>query len=268
MSSHADEVRVGHRFEFGKNWKRFLSDFSEEKITFAVSSLKEMLSIETLKGKTFLDAGSGSGLFSLAAVNLGASVHSFDFDPVSVECTKKIKELYCPEEKSWVIETGSVLNQAYMNGLKKFDIVYSWGVLHHTGNMMQSFINIKDRVTPGGKLYLSIYNDQGCISTYWLLIKKLFNRFKFIRPLLIALHAPYLIGLRYLFRFITGRYPLERGMIVWYDMLDWLGGYPFEVAKPELVVEYFNNQGFKLVDLRTCGNRMGCNEFIFDFGKN
>ncbi|WNB77142.1 class I SAM-dependent methyltransferase [Methylomonas koyamae] len=260
---HAAEVESGQRFEFGENWARFLSELSDEKIAAAEASLKRMLGVESLQGKTFLDAGSGSGLFSLAAARLGATVHSFDFDPSSVKCTERIKQLKFPDCERWRIESGSVLDPGYVSALGAFDVVYSWGVLHHTGDMAGAFANIAGCVKPGGLLFVAIYNDQGWVSRYWTWVKRLYNRSNVAKPVLIACHAPYLLGLRWLVRAISGRLSIERGMTIWYDMIDWLGGYPFEVAKPEQVFAYFRDRGFTLTEMTTCGGRMGCNEFVF-----
>ena len=132
-SSHRAEVASGERFEFGKNWARFLAVLNEERIAEAENSLRQMLECETLQNKTFLDIGSGSGLFSLAARRLGAEVFSFDYDPNSVGCTRELRRRYFENDGQWRVEEGSALERKYLESLGKFDIVYSWGVLHHTG---------------------------------------------------------------------------------------------------------------------------------------
>src|SRR5215212_11497590 len=135
MNMNAAEIARGDRFQFGQNWSQFLSAIDEERIQLAESSLKQMLEVDSLAGKTFLDIVSGSGLFSLAARRLGAQVHSFDFDPKSVYCTTELRKNYFRDDESWKIEEGSVLNSEFMKSLGQYDIVYSWGVLHHTGSL-------------------------------------------------------------------------------------------------------------------------------------
>src|SRR5918911_286314 len=126
------EVARGERFEFGRNWAKFLALLNEQRIADAENSLRQMLECEDLKGRSFLDIGSGSGLFSLAARRLGARVHSFDYDPHSVACTMELRRRFCPEDAAWTVETGSALDADYLKRLGRFDVVYSWGVLHHT----------------------------------------------------------------------------------------------------------------------------------------
>ena len=124
---HDREVASGERFEFGKNWSAFLAVLDDERIAKAEESLREMLEVESLEGKTFLDIGSGSGLFSLAARRLGATVHSFDFDSNSFACTQELRKRYFPNDANWRVEQGSALDADYVASLGKFDIVYSWG---------------------------------------------------------------------------------------------------------------------------------------------
>lgn len=135
MPLHEQEILRGERFEFGKNWKRFLKLLNTERIAEAEKSLKSMLCVDTLQGRRFLDIGSGSGLFSLAARRLGATVYSFDYDPQAVACTDELRKRYFPQDSLWTVDQGSVLDQAYLQSLGQYDIVYSWGVLHHTGAM-------------------------------------------------------------------------------------------------------------------------------------
>jgi 2-polyprenyl-6-hydroxyphenyl methylase/3-demethylubiquinone-9 3-methyltransferase len=118
-------------------------------------------------------------------------------------------------------------------------------------------------VAPGGRFFIALYNDQGPISRYWTFVKVAYNRNPLSRLLMIGLHMPYLYGLRWLVRRMSGRSALERGMSLWSDMLDWLGGYPFEVARPEQIFRRFRDRGFVLQELVTCGGRMGCNEYVF-----
>lgn len=260
--SNAQEIETGERFGFGANWSRFLRHLDDERIREAEQSLQQMLGLQSLQGLHFLDAGSGSGLFSLAAHRLGASVHSFDYDPQSVACTRTLHQRYASDDAPWRVEEGSVLDAQYLASLGAFDVVYSWGVLHHTGQMWTAMDNISQRVKPGGRLFISIYNDQGGISRYWTGVKRLYNRNALARALLIALYTPYFIGLRWVYRRLTGRGRVERGMTLWYDMIDWLGGYPFEVAKPEEVFRFLHARGFTLREMRTAGRTGACNEFV------
>src|SRR5579884_201022 len=169
------------RFAFGKNWANFLRRVDEDHILGAVNSLKNMLECDSLDGLSFLDIGSGSGLFSLAARRLGARVYSFDYDRDSVGCTQELRRRYFPDDPNWTVEQGSALDTEYVKSLGQFDIVYSWGVLHHTGAMWQALENAICPVASGGKLFIAIYNDTGTQTARWKSIKRTYNRLP--RPL-------------------------------------------------------------------------------------
>lgn len=173
---HSLEVKSGTRFAFGKNWSRFVELIDERRLQMAEESLQQMLGCQDLRGRTFLDVGSGSGLFSLAARRLGARVHSFDYDPQSVACTEELKSRYFSGDAAWTIESGSALDQPYLRSLGTFDVVYSWGVLHHTGSLWQALENAIERTAPGGLFFIAIYNDQGRMSRVWLGVKRAYNR--------------------------------------------------------------------------------------------
>lgn len=270
-ADHSAEVNNGERFKFGENWARFLSALDESRITIAEQSLKTMLGRESLEGLRFIDVGSGSGLFSLAARRLGGEVLSFDFDPLSVQCAKVLRSRFFPGDPLWSIHEGSVLDPDFIDGLGQFDIVYSWGVLHHTGNMWKALDLVTRLVQPGGDLFIAIYNDQGAISRRWARVKKLYCSGPFGRWLVKGICIPYfvlppllrdLIKLRDPTR-IYREYKRERGMSRVHDWCDWLGGYPFEVAKPEEIFKFYKAKGFELQELITCGGGLGCNQYVF-----
>lgn len=274
MDMNTAEIARGERFQFGQNWSQFLSSIDDERIQQAEKSLKDMLEVDSLNGKSFLDIGSGSGLFSLAARRLGARVHSFDFDPKSVFCTRELKKNYFRDDESWKIEEASVLDNEFMKSLKQFDVVYSWGVLHHTGNLWLAIENAQQRVAPGGKFFIALYNDTGSQSARWLWIKKTYNRLPsiFKTPFAILVTVPGELKLLLasilslnLRRYTDSwsAYKRNRGMTKWRDIIDWVGGYPYEVSKPDDVFDFCRARGFVLSKLK-CGNvGLGCNEFVF-----
>ena len=271
---HGTEVASGERFEFGKNWSAFLSVLDETRIVKAEESLKEMLECESLAGKTFLDIGSGSGLFSLAARRLGAKVHSFDYDSNSFACTQELRNRYFPNDPNWRVEQGSALDSEYLSSLGKFDIVYSWGVLHHTGEMWRALENAVIPTTSGGKLFIAIYNDTGSQARRWHWIKKTYCRLPSLlkTPFAVAVILPdefknlcrSLIILKPM-NYIRSwtQYKNGRGMNRWHDIIDWVGGYPYEVATPDEIFEFYKKRGFALTKIKTGGVGLGCNEFVF-----
>lgn len=260
------------RFAFGRNWRRFLSLLNEERITESENGLKRMLRCGDLEGLTFLDVGSGSGLSSLAARRLGATVRSFDYDEESVACTRELKRRYFPDDDRWEVSRGDALDADFLRSLGTFDVVYSWGVLHHTGDMWTALENVHPSVAPGGRLFLALYNHQVYWSRYYTWLKRTYVR--------APLPGKWLIGGAYaankiarglvkdlvLLRNPRKRYRdkvKSRGMSSFYDWIDWVGGYPFETSKPEQIFHFYRDRGFVLTALRTCGGGYGCNEYVF-----
>lgn len=272
LQESSDGEDGAQRFAFGENWLRFLELVDDARIDAAVDSMKDYLGVSDLSGKTFLDVGSGSGLFSLAARRLGAKVRSFDFDSESVACTQEMRRRFgsC-DESDWLVEQGSILDENYVRSLGEFDVVYSWGVLHHTGAMERAFDLVSTLVRPGGTLYISIYNDQGRRSLLWRAVKRRYTESGRVgRTTLLTLargyfgwHAVRGRLLSLITRLPASRHKITRGMDKERDLVDWVGGYPFEVASPERVFDFFHHRGFSLERLKTCRGDAGCNEYVF-----
>lgn len=234
-------------FSFGENWQNFISSIDEDSIQNAKSSLTEFLGLENLKGKSFLDIGCGSGLFSYAAFCLGAKkLVSFDVDQLSVNCCKYLfAKANSPE--NWELYRGSILDNNFISGLERADIVYSWGVLHHTGKMFEAIKNSARLVNKGGYFFIAIYNkDEGKRgSEFWLRIKKLYNYSPVIgKRILETLYILSYFGSEV----IKFKNPLRnirskgRGMSFRTDVIDWLGGLPYEFATVEEITSFMSTE--------------------------
>jgi len=257
-------------YEFGKNWRDYLKKMGKEGLEGSKKSLKIFLGIKNLGGKTFLDMGCGSGLSSLAACELGAKVYSFDIDEDSVECARYLHETK-NKPKNWVITTGSVLDEKFVNSLPTSNIVYSWGVLHHTGNMYKAIKLSSSKVKKNGLFYIAIYNKTKGLfgSKFWKGFKKFYSSSGF----LVREFFNFIYFVLFCFsRIFTLRNPFKeiknysknntRGMNWFTDVKDWLGGYPYEYATADEITKFCENLGFELVNLKQVKN-LACNEFLF-----
>ncbi len=265
----------GARYGFGENWKQYLALLDERRIVDAERSLSEWLGRPRLDGVTWLDIGSGSGLFSLAARRLGARVVSFDFDSGSVWCTAELRRRYFPNDADWTVHQGSVLDRDFMASLPEFDIVYSWGVLHHTGQMFSAIENAAAKVRSGGLFYLALYRKT-ILCPVW----KVEKRFYSSAPERVRswLRAAWIAKTRLAFRLkgrdfdsmvAEGSRAIGRGMDYVRDVDDWLGGYPYESITPPACREFLGGLGFSLVRERaltqgiSIATSSGCDEWLF-----
>ena len=228
------------RFGFGNNWLQFIKALDDKQITVAEMSLRKLLNRPNLNGMTFLDIGSGSGLFSLVARRLGARVHSFDYDADSVTCTKALRARYFSNDDSWTVEQGSILDASYVARLGTFDVVYSWGVLHHTGALRRAIDNAATRIASGGIICLALYCKTP-LCWAWRIEKRIYSLSP--RPIQRLLEDMYVWGTRVVF-FIRGGdfnafvndYSRFRGMEFLINVRDWVGGYPYEsISESEML---------------------------------
>lgn len=262
------------KFSFGKNWQLFLKNINEDKVNQATLSLVDFLEMENFQDKTFIDVGCGSGIFSHAALELGAKkIVSFDVDHFSVKCCEYMRKK-AKSSRNWEIIEGSILDNKFISELGTFDIVYSWGVLHHTGNMWEAIRNSASLVGEGGCYYIAIYNKvegrKG--SAHWLRRKKLYNTsgkvLKYCLEMghILRFFAANIRGKTNPFKIIKN-YSSLRGMSWRCDITDWVGGYPYEFAKVEEVFMFMktNFPEFRLINIKTT-NSLSNNWYLFQRG--
>lgn len=247
-------------FSFGENWEEFvIKHFSDDRIRVAKAHILEFLEMSGLEGKYFLDIGCGSGLSSLAALEAGADrVVSFDIDPRSVNATKRIRETK-GDPPSWTVLRGSILDDSFVSTLEKADVVYAWGVLHHTGNMWRAVEQAAKLMKEDGLMYIALYTTTPK-SDYWHQVKRRYNQMspigkKVMEYWYVFRHTliPHFIRLKNPFSHIR-QYRQSRGMAYFTDVKDWLGGYPYEHAKIEEVLRFCRMQlNLELVNIKTGG---------------
>lgn len=252
------------QFDFGQNWKEFSEkSLSREKIGQAREHFRALMNGVDLNGKSFLDIGFGQGLSLLIAHQEGARVTGLDINP---KCADVVRRNQQAVGVSAEIEThvGSILNEEDLSKIqgRQFDVVHSWGVLHHTGDMETAISNACRFVKPKGFLVLAIYNRHWS-SLPWLGIKWLYCHMPAVlQKLMICLFYPLIMFAKFL---ATGNNPfrMSRGMDFYYNVVDWVGGYPYEYASITEMEACLAEKGFRMVKAIPARVPTGCNEFVF-----
>jgi 2-polyprenyl-3-methyl-5-hydroxy-6-metoxy-1,4-benzoquinol methylase len=259
------------QFDFGANWSEF-SDHaaSRERALQARGQFASLLEGVALTDASFLDIGFGQGFSLLSARSLGARAVGCDINPKCHEVIERNARLF-PEAATGAIplQVGSILDEPVVRALRErpeaagggYDVVHSWGVLHHTGDMRRAVANAASLVRPGGHFVLAIYNRHWS-SLPWLAIKAAYVRSP--RPVQRALVGA-LYPVIWLAKLaVTRRNPkaMDRGMDFYYDVIDWVGGYPYEYASVE-EMRRLVGPGFELVRAIPAKVPTGCNEMVF-----
>jgi len=256
-------------FDFGSNWRHYSA---RALTTSRVEGAREAFSVLTsgieLKSSSFLDIGFGQGLTALCAGDAGAAVYCLDVNPRCAEALELTSQYFLPEAKEKLtLISGSILSTSDVRQLREksgtgYDVVHSWGVLHHTGNMEKAFANCAGLVKPGGQLIVAIYNRHWS-SPLWKRIKHLYCRLpRTGQKTMIWLFVPVIYLAKLL---VTGRNPLkkERGMDFLVDIVDWVGGYPYEYATVDEVLDLGTKNGLQMLRVSRAAVPTGCNEFVF-----
>lgn len=266
----ADDVR----FAFGRNWASYADGVDDDKVDQAEAGLHALLGPDTLAGKRFLDIGSGSGLHALAALRMGAAeVCAFDIDANSVATTDAMLRSRAPEARFHVLRRDILGVEPH--DFPGFDVVYSWGVLHHTGQMHEAIRRAAALVGPGGRFVFALYRETW-LCGFWKMEKRWYAQAS--GPQQRAAQAAYR-GLVRLGCAVTGRryrehvlnYRSKRGMDFDHDVHDWLGGYPYESIAPAEVDRLLAALGFEPIARNVSTTPMArsgllgsaCDEYVF-----
>ena len=257
------------RFSFGKNWQGYSrAALTPERIEQGRQALGDLLRDVPLAQKNFLDIGFGQGLTAHLAHQMGAKVTGLDIDSDNLLAAKNTQQKMGVKE-NLDLRIGSVLDQNLIGELRKatqWHVVHSWGVLHHTGNMDLAVKNATSLVAENGYFVCAIYNRHWS-SLPWLWIKWFYNILpKVGQQLMIAMFYPIIYLAKWL---VTGKNPKDklRGMDFFYDVVDWVGGYPYEFASLEEFKNMVEPFGFKCIKAIAAEVPTGCNEFVFQRSK-
>ena len=251
-------------FDFGENWRRYSRDVLDAaRGDAARASLEELLGPGALAGKRFLDVGFGSGVFAIGAVQLGAAhVVGIDVNETCVSAARANADRFLTGPAKPEFLQHSILDLDAVASLGTFDVVYAWGSLHHTGALWDALRNTASLVAPGGRLVVALYNRHWS-SPGWTTVKRMYNLSP--RPLKWLMYGalvPLMAGAKLA---VTRKNPFRkrRGMAFSIDVIDWLGGYPYEYATADEVIAFASDLGFELVSQRPPDVPTGCNEFVF-----
>jgi SAM-dependent methyltransferase len=263
---------VESHFKFGENWASFAGTIDAGVIAEAERGLLRLIPADEIAGRTFLDIGCGSGLHALAAARLGAKrIRAVDIDPQSVATTREVLSSMAPQS-DWSAETVSVFDLD-PDEIGRFDVVYSWGVLHHTGDLDGAMRRAAALVAPGGLFTFALYRAT-YLDRFWVAEKRWY---KSASPGMQAFaHRAYsrlfklgLAATGRRFSTYAAKKKTERGMDFDHDVHDWLGGYPYETISPAEVELLMRGLGFTPVRRFARKRRevglfgSGCDEFVY-----
>lgn len=260
----SSEPTTVDRFQFGRNWASYSRLIGEPEIEEAVAGLARLIPASDLAGKTFLDIGSGSGLHAVAAARMGVTrILAIDLDANSTQTTRDTLGRF-GKAVPWSAEVRSVLDMT-PGADGTFDVVYSWGVLHHTGAMIAAIERAAALVAPSGVFAFALYRRTR-LDGFWVREKRWYiNASPTAQQLARGLYT----GGYWIASALTGRKSrMGRGMEYWHDLHDWMGGYPYESILADEVEALMQGLGFvrervfaRPRELGLFGS--GCDEYVY-----
>ena len=259
-----------NRFSFGANWTSFNFISGPQQLEYSKLHLENLIGTKSIANVKIIDIGSGSGLHAQSFLELGAKfVKCIDIDRESVQTT--IDRLNAYSADTWSVEIADILDIEVVER-EKYDVVFSWGVLHHTGNLFLALQNASNFCKPGGLLVLAIYRKTW-LCNFWKLEKRLYNNCPlFFRRIIDLAFASLILIAKWILgtspRTHIQEYSKRRGMDFMTDIRDWLGGFPYESANPKQIENILADKGFFLLHSNIRKRQIGffgsgCNEYVF-----
>jgi 2-polyprenyl-6-hydroxyphenyl methylase/3-demethylubiquinone-9 3-methyltransferase len=204
---------------------------------------------EGVKGKNVLDGGSGSGMVSVGFALLGANVTGVDITPQCVENGKRNAERFGVQCRFFCKDLTDL-----DLGNERFDIVYSWGVIHHSEDARKSFSNLAKHLKPGGEMVLAVYLKT-YLSGFWNFSRVFYQKApKWFQSIFRESGSCFLNGVDFIKKLIFGksRYML-RGTNNKELINDWFGVPHRTFHSYDEVFQWFRENGlnYKLVNPAT-----------------
>jgi len=141
----------------------------EQRKYFVEPHIPEFADFRRWAGKDVLEIGCGIGTDSINFVRHGARLDIVELSPESLALTKKRFEVY-GLSANFFNGNAEELNRLLPAG-KKYDLVYSFGVIHHTPNPERVIAGVQGRLKPGGELRIMLYSRY-CWKVLWIYLRQ------------------------------------------------------------------------------------------------
>lgn len=142
-------------------------DEVEKKKYFVEPHIPKFAQFERWNGKKVLEIGCGIGTDSINFARHGADLTIVEFSDVSLEITKKRFDLYGLKATFYL---GDVERLSEFLPTQHFDLIYSFGVLHHTPDQKKAFSEVAKFVDKDTELRIMVYSKIS-YKLFWLMQK-------------------------------------------------------------------------------------------------
>ena len=142
-----DKEKVGKFYDVV--WTEYLPEYNASETHWKI-----FYSPQDIEGKSVLDAGCGTGIFSIIfARNGAASVLGIDISEGSLETAKALKTKFDLENASF--QKQDMLDLPFAD--ESFDIVWAWGTVHHTTDPFKAMSELIRVLRAEGSILLAVY---------------------------------------------------------------------------------------------------------------